>query len=423
MAKKKKLRIRWKNVILLALAVFLVVYLLTMLIGALAGGSGGQDSADSFTACRLSTARLRKELEGKEYEGTIQAGDAVFYGEYLNLYAGEYSPGASDDFAGRTIILKDLCSDNVITVEKAGSAFGAQLDLRDVPNGFYEVYVVENLLNKRVYMPQKLSSSYAVTLAAQDGKHRTATLIADQGLVNAKNAQQDVMDRNYLFLDVRDSSADSSGYDIVLYPGPVIETEAFDITENGVTASEELYQFVSDISAILETDGYKVLIARSQGESVSIYGSGGIASRAYSSGARYMVSFDFRGYGNTGMRTVHSQFASDAFAVKIYEALSAAGLSGEYGSQSVLSSESTEEGYDADFDIRETGGKALGAGKMPGASQEQDAAFADLNGLETVYVSLGNLGDEGDVTAWKTNYDSLVQAAAQGIEAYLKGSE
>ena len=114
--KKVKYRIRWKNVLLLVVALALVIYLFSLLIGLIRGAFSKEEGA--FTACSLSAKKLRTQFAEKEYDSTAEINDYVFYGEFLNLYSSEYSKGASSNLTGRTLVLRNVCNGKEITIDK-----------------------------------------------------------------------------------------------------------------------------------------------------------------------------------------------------------------------------------------------------------------------------------------------------------------
>lgn len=435
MAKKKKVRIRWKNVILALAVLALVIGLLVALIRAIFGKSSDQETYGKG----LSRSALVKELSGKEYEGTSAAKEYLIYGEYMNFYTGSYDSG-SDQTLGGNILLKDLCSDTVLQFNGEESDLNGQIDLRAVPEGFYEVYVVENLREKRVFMENAITASQAqantFTTVARNGVREDIVLYADAGLFNEDNADKNVLDRNYVFLDVHkhETSTDSAEtplvYDIVLTPGPVWETADEDRLDpdlaDGTQTSAVMTKFANAVKTKLETDGYSVLISQQEGNPLPMYGTSGLAAKVYGSKAKYMLTFDLYAVDSgAGSSVTHSHFVNDALATSIYNAMvHEGGTTGFYEDSSVLSSGSTDDGYDEDFDIREVGGEATGAGHAEGLSQQQNKAYASQKqGVEAVYISLFNRASQEQIDWFNANMDKLAAAVAHGLENYLNSAE
>ena len=416
--KKVKYRIRWKNVILLVVVLALLIYLLSLLIGLI--GNAFRKDDGSFTACSLSASKLRKQFENKEYDSSAEIKDYVFYGEFLDLYSDDYYLGASTNLTGRTLVLRDVCSGKEITVDKTTSLLDGQIDLRGIPEGFYEVYMIENLLQKRLYTGTPINGATVTTLPRNNTRYQV-TLYADAALMNPKDAETNVLDKNYVFLDVRKvKTLDEGTYDIVLNPGPVTEKVRDDLTGNGLTESEEMFRFATELKKKLETDGYKVYMTRDQFSWAGMYGTDGVAASAYTSKGKYFFSFDmYDGTPQTGLGITYSSYISDDLAESVYNAMiNEGGMSAKNGSYSVSSSERIDGGYDGDYDIRETGGKALGAGKADDNSK-QNAFAVDANGLQSLYFSMCNIALAEDANAWTANFDKYVESCAKGIEEYL----
>ncbi|MBQ1305519.1 MAG: N-acetylmuramoyl-L-alanine amidase [Erysipelotrichales bacterium] len=416
--KKVKYRIRWKNVLLLVVALALVIYLFSLLIGLIRGAFSKEEGA--FTACSLSAKKLRTQFAEKEYDSTAEINDYVFYGEFLNLYSSEYSKGASSNLTGRTLVLRNVCNGKEITIDKTTTMLDGQMDLRGIPEGFYEVYLIENLLEKRLYMANPIEAASIITVP-RDKTRYEVTLYADAKLMNSEKSTENVLDKNYVFLDVRKvKNLPEDVYDIVLNPGPVTEKSRDDLTGNGLTESEEMFRFASEVKKKLEADGYKVFLTRDQFDWAGMYGVGGVAESAYKSKGKYFFSFDmYDGTPQTGVGVTYSSYISDTLAKTIFDTLvTEGGMALKNGEYSVSSSDRIDGGYDGDYDIRETGGKALGAGKAD-ANSEMDTFAVDANGLQSLYFSLCNIALAEDAKAWTDHFDQYAQAMAKGIETYL----
>ena len=417
--RKHHYRIRWKNVILLAVALALIIYLFAGLIGLLTKNKSS--ASDTFTACKLSTSSLRKKLTDKKYEGTMAMNDYVYYGEHLSLYSEAYTVDGGSGYVGKTIVLKNLCDGTEVTIEKTDGLLDGQIDLRTLPTGFYEVYVVENLLEKRLYTPNTISTSNTFYTVPHNSTRNKVTVYADSSLINKKDATENVLDKNYVFIDVRKETVDETTYDIALNPGPVAIDNTYSSQGNGLDETAETYKFANAVATKLTADGYKVLLTRGEYDWVSTYGSSGTASKAYNANAKYFISFDmYEQDTGSGLGISYSSYVSDEFANTIYNALTTEGkMVGMDGTSSVTSS--VKNGiYDDDFDIRETGGKALGAGQISEREVTDNAFAATKNGMQSIYLELCNLADSADSISWTTNFDANVDAMVKGIETYLK---
>lgn len=417
--RKHHYRIRWKNVILLTVALALIIYLFAGLIGLLTKNKAS--GSDTFTACKLSTSSLRKKLTDKKYEGTMVMNDYVYYGEHLSLYSEAYTVDGGSGYVGKTILLKNLCDGTEVKIEKANGLLDGQIDLRTLPAGLYEVYVVENLLEKRLYTPNTITTSNTFYTVPHSSARNKVTVYADSALINKKDATENVLDKNYVFIDVRKETVDDRIYDIALNPGPVAIDNTYSSQGNGLDETAETFKFASAVAAKLTADGYKVLLTRGEYDWVSTYGSSGTASKAYTANAKYFISFDmYEQNTGSGLGVTYSSYTSNEFANAIYSALTTQGkMVGMDGDQSVTSC--VKNGvYDNDFDIRETGGRALGAGQLSEREITDNAFAANSYGMQSIFVSLCNLANSSDTISWTTNFDANVDACVKGIETYLK---
>ena len=161
-------------------------------------------------------------------------------------------------------------------------------------------------------------------------------------------------------------------------------------------------------------------MTRDQFSWAGMYGTDGVAASAYTSKGKYFFSFDmYDGTPQTGLGITYSSYISDDLAESVYNAMiNEGGMSAKNGSYSVSSSERIDGGYDGDYDIRETGGKALGAGKADDNSK-LNAFAVDANGLQSLYFSMCNIALAEDANAWTANFDKYVESCAKGIEEYL----
>ena len=418
---RRRVKIKWKNVAIAALAVLLLFYLLGLLIGKIYR-SVTQDSG-AFTACNLSASKLRKTITSEEYESTAEIQDYVIYGEYLSLYGSPYGgPGSQSTLAGKAIVLRNVCTGEEIRIDKASNRLDGQINLGELPQGFYEVYMVENLLNKRLYFTEPLTGSTSITTVTRNGSRNVVTLYGEASLLNQKNATENVLDNNYAFIDVRKADNEVMDYDIVLNPGPVVATEYYDLEANGLKSSEEMYRFAVALSQKLTEKGYRVLLTRDDLSWAGMYGDKGIASIAYNAKAKYFFSFDmYSGTPITGLGVYCSNYVSDSLANHLFDALiHQGGMSGQNGTGSVYYS-NQEDGYDVDIDIREVGGKALGAGQREDSKENEFAS--NLNGVYSIYFELCNIAIEEDAKFWTEHFDQIVDALAEGIDTYINPSE
>ena len=408
---KRRRKVRWKVVIPTLIACVLVVYLFGSLVGMIVNSFTKDDN--SFTACKLSTSKLQKKLSNKEYEGYIEVVDYVVYGENLNLYSSEYVIGGRNAFTGKTMVLKNVCTDKEYTIEKLGSDLDGQINGLDLEVGLYEVYIVDNLLEKRLYMSSALTEEVSFYTSTMKSTNTKVELLADASLINKEGAETNALDRNYVFINVTKETMPETSYDIMLNPGPITINNNVGLEANGVTEETEMYRLAKRVKELLEKEGLKVGIAREEYTWLSLYGESGTLAKGYSTDAKYFISLAASGGSDTqqGISIVHSAFVSNSLANKIHAQLV------KLTNMEVLDVEESAltSGYDADLDIREAGGRALGAGELV----EANVFASNLKGMEAIYMEVFNINNSADVALWQQEFENVAKAIAQGIIDYI----
>lgn len=414
MAKRRRIRrIRWKAVILFALSVILVLYLLISLIGMLFRPK----DTSGFSACRLSSNKLQKKLTDT-YEGTMEMGDYVFYGEQLTFYSQAYSLDVANTFVGKTMVLKNVCTGKEIEISKIQDNMYGQIDTASLPEGLYEVYIVENLLRKRLYTATPISTldntMYTIT---RNGTNKKIEVFADATLLNQKDAKENVLDNNYVFIRVTEEKAPEGYYDVVLNPGPITISSQEGASGNGLEEAAEMYRFAVKVKEELEKKGLRVMIAREGTEWVSTYGTDGTVDRAMQAHAKYFISLGmYEGSeSRQGIHIMYSHYSNGELADSIFrEVVDNTNLDGRDSENAAV--KSVRSGvYDTDFDIREAGGMALGAGLYDDAAKANVFATTNRTGIECVSIELVNTKSAEDAKNWSEGFDTIAARLAQGI--------
>lgn len=408
---KKRRRIRWKVVIPTLVACVLVVYLFGSLVGKIIDGIS-QDKS-SFSVCKLSNKKLQKMYKNKEYEGAINVSDYVIYGENLNLYSDAYLIGGRNAFAGKTMILKNICTEKEYQIDKLGSELDGQIQLMNLEVGLYEMYIVDNLLEKRLYMEDLLIDDVTVYTSTKKGENLKVSMIADSALFNREDDEENVLDRHYLFLNVTKEVLPEGKVDVMLNPGPITINNNVGMEANGVMEETEMYRLAKRVKELLEKEGLKVGIAREEYSWLSLYGETGTLAKGYDADAKYFISLAPSGGSDTqqGVSIVHSSFVSNKLANSIHEQMT------KTTKMQVLdvAASGRTSGYDADLDIREAGGRALGAGELVTANQ-----FAsNYHGMDAIYMEVFNINNPADVALWQTEFENVAKAIADGIANYI----
>lgn len=384
-----------------------------------------------FTICNYSVSKTQDTLESLSYSDTIQMHDYLVYGETLNIFAQNYVLNQKDTFIGRTVKLINLCDGYEWVYMLEGNIDG-QIPLELLPNGFYEVYIIDNLIQKRVISSLDIEDIFYPVNRNNQGK--TIEILSDLNLGSSEDRKVS-LDKRYLYLSVKDSTSEEreTVYDIVLdganstYIGQRVDRgkSAFNMVE-----SNETVRMAILVQEELEAAGLKVYMTRDDSEDViDLYGIDGRLYNAYASKAKYYLEFNML-YSSLAERSgavmSYSHFSSNRFATAVFKSYLNANIISAYGSASSsniagVKSASLYEGFDSIPVIRESGGRILGAGTMSEASLTNASFNADARyGLQTISLDLIHLSNENDAMLYANNTEALAHAIAQGIIEYIR---
>ena len=423
---KKKYKIKWKNVILAALCLILFLYLIISLLISLFSGSN--KDVDIYKIADFSGNKTLQIINSEDRSNSIEVKDYSFYGESLDLYFSNYSLSMpkNDTLNGKTVVLKDLIDDkNIITFENLTNEIDNQIKLDELKDGFYSIYLQNGEVLSRLFYSSVLSYDNVFYTVRRDGQIKKIELIADKSLFDYQKKKEtvNVLDNNYLYLKVSTVAADqSSQYDIAISTAPALVYEGVSLTgveDNGIVESEQLYQLALDIKAQLESKGLKVLLIKdTHDQDIAFYGNGGVLNKAYSSKAKLFIHLDMDEYGDKAV--LYSSKSSSQLASAIFN-----GLLNDCNiyenDQYLLASSLTEDGNnDAQFEIREAGGKLLAAATYSENSQNNKSfAYDNRYGMNAVDVILTNINEADDVANFLNNKDKIVTSIVSGICSYL----
>ena len=169
----------------------------------------------SFMICDYSNTKTQSVLNQLKYDEKIELNDYLFYGETLNIYNSSYEITKADYFIGKTIKVRNIC-DNSEWVYMLGKNVDEQIPLENLPVGFYEVFVVDSLKEKRLITKNELYDEFYTV--RRNGLSKRIDLISDKDLSKEKEDSLAVMDENYFFIRITDetSEANNEVYDVYL---------------------------------------------------------------------------------------------------------------------------------------------------------------------------------------------------------------
>lgn len=283
-APKQKRKIRWKLVIPLLLLIALILYaIITVLLP-------DTDDEQGYTICGLNeekSAQLLNKQNAQIYE--IQ--DYTYYGESLGLYTDTYDTESNDELVGKTLQLHNLCNDKVATMT-IDADVDLKISLSDLEPGFYEITVIDDLVEKQLVYKETLESEPFTTIR-RNKQVKHATLIANKDLLQDKGIH---WKENYLYLQVESGKPDEDVVDVYLDPYGMNTDFQYVPDEgssgHGLKEYKETYEAAQIIKKQLESYGLKVEISRADVDETAApaYGEDGRFAQAYESGARYYIS-------------------------------------------------------------------------------------------------------------------------------------
>ncbi|MBS4883439.1 MAG: N-acetylmuramoyl-L-alanine amidase [Amedibacillus dolichus] len=415
-APKQKRKIRWNLVIPLLLLIALILYaIITVLLP-------DTDDEQSYTICGLNeekSAQLLNKQNAQIYE--IQ--DYTYYGESLGLYTDTYDTESNDELVGKTLQLHNLCNDKVATMT-IDADVDLKISLSDLEPGFYEITVIDDLVEKQLVYKETLESEPFTTIR-RNKQVKHATLIANKDLLQDKGIH---WKENYLYLQVESGKPDEDVVDVYLDPYGMNTDFQYVPDEgssgHGLKEYKETYEAAQIIKKQLESYGLKVEISRADVDETAApaYGEDGRFAQAYESGARYYISLRMNQSEMNlgGVEIWHSAHASSVLGRQIMY-----GLEKNLGMKAstyvnpdgsgVGPSYVDKQYFDNNIYLRETGGRATFAAMYSELSREENASFKDANGMHALEIDFGYVTNSEDAAFWKAHKEEIAKQVADSF--------
>lgn len=415
-APKQKRKIRWKLVIPLLLLIALILYaIITVLLP-------DTDDEQGYTICGLNeekSAQLLNKQNAQIYE--IQ--DYTYYGESLGLYTDTYDMESNDELVGKTLQLHNLCNDKVATMT-IDADVDLKISLSDLEPGFYEITVIDDLVEKQLVYKETLESEPFTTIR-RNKQVKHATLIANKDLLQDKGIH---WKENYLYLQVESGKPDEDVVDVYLDPYGMNTDFQYVPDEgssgHGLKEYKETYEAAQIIKKQLESYGLKVEISRADVDETAApaYGEDGRFAQAYESGARYYISLRMNQSEMNlgGVEIWHSAHASSVLGRQIMY-----GLEKNLGMKAstyvnpdgsgVGPSYVDKQYFDNNIYLRETGGRATFAAMYSELSREENASFKDANGMHALEIDFGYVTNSEDAAFWKAHKEEIAKQVADSF--------
>ncbi len=426
---RSRRRLKWRVIIPSFILVLLVGYILFNLLFP-------KDlliDTPSFVVCDYSYTKTQSVLNELQYEEKIELKDYLFYGETLNIFNATYDINQADYFIGKTIKLRNIC-DSSEWVYMLGKNVDEQIPLENLPDGFYEIFVVDSLKEKRLVTSGELYDEFYTV--RRNGLSKKIDLVADKDLLKEKDDSLPIMEDNYFFLNISTQSDEQDNPEIYdVYLDAAHNTISYNYVDKGRTVNnlveaDELYKVAVAVKGKLEAKGLHVLLSRENEDTViNQYGIEGRLNRAYKAQVKHYIELNLNFTTNEdtrGSRVIYSSYSSNRFATALFKSyISTPGLV-PYGRQTstniagVLSSSRTNN-LDSYPVIREAGGRILSAGTISELAIEQNSEFNsnERKGIQSVSLELFFISNPLDVNVYQNDFDTIVNNIANGYLKYL----
>lgn len=426
---RSRRRLKWRVIIPSFILVLLVGYILFNLLFP-------KDlliDTPSFVVCDYSYTKTQSVLNELQYEEKIELKDYLFYGETLNIFNATYDINQADYFIGKTIKLRNIC-DSSEWVYMLGKNVDEQIPLENLPDGFYEIFVVDSLKEKRLVTSGELYDEFYTV--RRNGLSKKIDLVADKDLLKEKDDSLPIMEDNYFFLNISTQSDEQDNPEIYdVYLDAAHNTISYNYVDKGRTVNnlveaDELYKVAVAVKGKLEAKGLHVLLSRENEDTViNQYGIEGRLNRAYKAQVKHYIELNLNFTTNEdtrGSRVIYSSYSSNRFATALFKSyISTPGLV-PYGRQTstniagVLSSSRTNN-LDSYPVIREAGGRILSAGTFSELAIEQNSEFNsnERKGIQSVSLELFFISNPLDVNVYQSDFDTIVNNIANGYLKYL----
>lgn len=418
--RKKELKLSYK--------IALVFLGLVVILGTTVYFSHKEEETQSLL-CNFSIEKSKEILE-KQYEQTYGIEDYFYYGESLNLYHETYDLGKSDDLTGKTVKIVNLCSKEEYTFIME-SSLDRQLIMYDLDDGVYEVFVIDNMVEKRAVYTNTLEKNEFFT-ASRNGNVRRIELLAGKDSFGKTGYQ---IQDNYLFLKL-DTEKENDEIDVLLDPFgmnmDVTFTPDAGSEGNGLLENDEMYEAALLLKSELEKYGLRVAISKdSKNQQINAYGENGRLYKGYQGHAKYYILMCMNTSTSDqmqGISIMHSRYAGASIEKGILYHLSKnldiktdSSVSYDYDNPGLARTTLVEgmDGkvvYENNLYLRESGGRGTGAAMYSENSKQMNEAFAkDANGMKGMEIDFGYVSNEEDAQFWKTHKEEMIQIIAESF--------
>lgn len=354
----------------------------------------------------------------ESYEQSIEVGDMTVYGNTLIFYAQEYDPLVPDGFYGRVAQLRNIETGAWISTTFTGG-IDSGFDLQSLPQGVYELYLSDEYTPKRAYVSQAIAPIQLFTVRDHD-QVKSIQLSANTNYLGKFNI---FTDKPYLYISVTQQDPIAHYVDIVLDPSGTLAFSEED-DPNDQYEAQLSWALANQVKAYLENAGLRVEFSQDPQENLGYLGSPSRLSTGYQNQAKIFLSLsmDYQEYNYP--YCVSSPLSNGLLGNALVQSLKQEGVT--LANVSLDSQLNTGNSYDNFFGfsylstlpiLRESGGKATGAGLLGG--WEENAPFSNANGMAAVAFYYASAVNESSLQYYLDHQDSIAKGLAQGILEYI----
>lgn len=423
--KKPRRKIKWKIVIpLIALLLAGSYFVITILFPR-------PVEQKNVKICTYDANKTSNLLD-KEYDNTYSISDYFFYGETLTLLNDSYTLNVNDDLYGKTIKLHNLCNGNDILFQLSNT-IDQQVELGELEEGFYEVFVVNNLQEYRMTSKNEINDNFHTITRNETTKK--IELIGTNSYTENKTLKN-----NYVYLKVLKDQIQKEMFDVMIDPFGGNDDYGMGVDlgykMNKLIENDEMYKAAESLKKKLEEYGLKVGITKTaMNQEINTNGENGRVAQGYDHQAKLFLNLQFNQsvYSETrGIEITHSAYSSSKLANQILHDLEKnVGLIGsklypgtvQDGARvgTLIRGDGNKDVYDSDISVRESGGRATGAGMMNENARENNA-FATNNGkgMQGLMMKLVYISNPIDYKLWLDHQEDIISSIADSIATYYQ---
>jgi len=372
-----------------------------------------------YTVCDYSLSKAQAVFKTLRYEDTIDLTEHLYYGETLNIYNEPFELGKKDPFIGQMATLVNLCDGSEYSYVM-GEYIDKQIPLDTLPAGFYEVFVETLGTPRHRLISESILHDQFFTIRRNNGLGKEVEIVADRDLIEPVSEGSFIFDKNYVFIRVIEKEVPAQIYDVVIDPSQY-HTPDETVIKNDVNIGEALVVSANLLKEKLESYGLKVFVTRGD-EIVDRWGPDGRLAKVINVKAKYYIALDIDSDINPtkrGASVYYSHYSSNAFASYIFNQYLKLHDMTWYGTG--INRITIHDLMDRNADVRETGGKILGAGKYLGSSSLYNSEYAsNPYGVQAILLDLCWISNTTDYNLYTTQHDTLIENIALGFADYLQ---